>query len=564
MNILFNDKEIENSKKYSKFEKILSFCAWGYVALVFICSFFPRDWNWGFSLLAFFPIGIRIIWLVLASLVLISKTRKIVFKQFKILLSRIQLFSPYIRVLLFVIVLCAICWMFPVRFYQLGDGSGTLTALQKTAAEIKETGTQDISSVISTVQSNNWYIRQPFVGYLHSYLFAVLNIPQTGDVQLMFRMIGIFIFLCTVLLLHFFFRKLDWSLSEKILLGSILVFSGCSVFFFGYIESYTVFYFAILLYLVSGWLAAEGKMHFVIAGLSFIVMVGFHFASIFFLPSFVFLFVIVFLKRKTEAFVSLGIMVSILLISFLISGKSFQDIFQVFNQQEHSSLLPFFTNKENYFPYTIFSFPHFIDIVNEHLLVIPFIGIIVVLFFVVFWKMVEWKNHLLFFLLITSASGFLFTFVGNFELGYARDWDVVSVFLLPLVFLAIYLLHEQFEKMDEIVFALAVLSFLQNVLWISVNVNERKGVQRFYTLESTTQMNNRIRGYYYDQWAQYYIRKKLDDSSVVYLEKAVRLLPNNSRAVLKIKFFHRYDVFVVGNNIISADNENLQPKNYFC
>jgi hypothetical protein len=35
------------------------------------------------------------------------------------------------------------------------------------------------------------------------------------------------------------------------------------------------------------------------------------------------------------------------------------------------------------------------------------------------------------------------------------------------------------------------------------------------------------------------------------------------RAVLKIKFFHRYDVFVVRNNIISADNENLQPKNYF-
>jgi ribosomal protein S17E len=48
-----------------------------------------------------------------------------------------------------------------------------------------------------------------------------------------------------------------------------------------------------------------------------------------------------------------------------------------------------------------------------------------------------------------------------------------------------------------------------------------------------------------------------------YRQKICGGYTQNLRAVLKIKFFHRYDVFVVRNNIISADNENLQPKNYF-
>lgn len=118
--------------------------------------------------------------------------------------------------------------------------------------------------------------------------------------------------------------------------------------------------------------------------------------------------------------------------------------------------------------------------------------------------------------------------VGNFELGYMRDWDTAAQFLIPLHILALYFLHQFFKTKLHIVFSLVGIMLLQSGLWIALNASEEKSFQRFQAGESTLFMNDVVRGYYYDQIGQYYEKKKQLDSSAVYYEKSVSFLLRNT------------------------------------
>ncbi|MEK7263126.1 MAG: hypothetical protein AAB071_01270, partial [Bacteroidota bacterium] len=118
-------------KRLSSLEIILTFFIWGFVLMVFLCSFFPHDWNWGINLLAFFPMWVRVMWLLGGGVFIVPQTRNWLFEKFQTFFQQLNRKNEKIIFLCIGVVLVVICWLFPVQFYQLGDGSGLLTGVEQ-------------------------------------------------------------------------------------------------------------------------------------------------------------------------------------------------------------------------------------------------------------------------------------------------------------------------------------------------------------------------------------------------------------------------------------------------
>ena len=494
----------------------------------FICSFFPRDWNWRINLLAFFSIEMRILWLIVASTLIYPKTRSILYKKIEAAGQWLYKKVNAIYKIISIVILSAICWVFPVSFFQLGDGSGTFDGLKATVEKVKEQNDNTFLSITDTVLAHHSYSRQPFVAPVHAFLFVLLKVYETENVLLLFSVLGIIALISSLLFLFFFIQKFEWSLFEKVVLVFFILFNASSIFFFGYIESYTIVYVTMLVYVFCSWLALEGKINFAFVGISFVILVGFHLASLILLPGFVFVMLKAFSKNKKLSTITIVYSVAIILVLLLNANVIF-DRPQGDSQTHQSNFfLPLFHSSYENSAYQIVSWEHLVDLLNEFLLVSPFSLVIVFSYVLIFRKSLDRKNPVFQYLTLTTVSGIGFLCIANFELGFARDWDIASVFLTPFVCYALHCLKECKIFQRETFVTIIGVSFLYSILWVSVNAHEDKSLQRFYTFESTTFMNDKMRGYFYDQLGQYYSRKNQWDSVMFYSEKSLTLLPRNT------------------------------------
>ncbi len=513
------------TKKISFFEKtIIRYCGI-IILLFFISSFFPRDWNWGVNLLAFFSMWVRVMWLLVGGVFVVPKSRDWLYGKFQTFFQRLNRKNEKIIFLFISIVLVVLCWLFPVQFYQLGDGSGLLTGAEQ---EYKTISTNEDTTEIFSLDKfqNNSYPRQPFAEAVNYFGIKLLRSVNSTDVKLLFRALGIIAFVLTLGALYYFFSLQKYSIVEKFLFTCFTLFTASSLYFFGYIELYTIFSLTVLLFIISGWLAIERKVSVFIVGIAFALMLGFHFASGVFGIGFLVLLYYAMKQEKKTAILAAVVSIMIFFGVLLSLQYSFQEFISRFSQREGGFFLPFFTAKEGYI-YTVFSLPHLIDILNEILLVVPVSFAIVILTLVFSWREIDMKEPVFIFLSSLTFCGLAFVCVGNFELGYMRDWDTAAQFLIPLHILALYFLHRFFKSKLHIVFSLAGIMLLQCGLWIALNADNEKSFQRFQAAESTLLMNNVVRGYYYDQIGQYYERAHNDTNAVKYYEKSVALLPRN-------------------------------------
>ncbi len=517
-------QQIKNSP-HQQLQKIVCVAFYGMLLLYFAISFFPRDWNWGVNLLAFFPMWFRVMWLLVGGVFVLPKSRDWLYEKFQRFIIPLFTKNEKIIFLFISIVLVVLCWLFPVQFYQLGDGSGLLTGVEQ---EYKTISTnEDTTEIFSPDKfKNNSYPRQPFAEAVNFFGLNLLRNVHSTDVTLLFRTLGIIALVLTLVALYYFFSLQKYSIVEKFLFTCFTLFTASSLYFFGYIELYTIFSLTVLLFIISGWLAIERKVSVFIVGIAFALMLGFHFASGVFGIGFLVLLYYGMQQKKSAAIRTALLSIVIFFGALFALQYSFQEFISRFSQREGGFFLSFFEAKEGY-NYTVFSLPHCIDILNEILLVAPVSFAIVFFTFVFYWKEIDKREPVFVFLSILTVCGLAFVSVGNFELGYMRDWDTAAQFFIPLHILALYFLHQFFKSKLHIVFSLAGIMLLQSGLWIALNANEEKSFQRFQTAESTLLMNNVVRGYYYDQIGQYYERKQNDNDAIEYYEKSVALLPRN-------------------------------------
>jgi tetratricopeptide (TPR) repeat protein len=205
--------------------------------------------------------------------------------------------------------------------------------------------------------------------------------------------------------------------------------------------------------------------------------------------------------------------------------------------------------------YTLFSFPHIVDVINQHLLLSP-VGLILLLSLIIAYKnRILFRNPTIVFLLIIFLAQVSYHFIIDPKLGAGRDWDLLSNIALGYTLLGVYLFISLAISKSYSLVALIFTAFLCTLPWFMVNANTERAIRRYSNLldvDSKKSLTGRwtLANYYYQQnrittvkelnaetfklfpedsltrAAETYMRLSNYDKAVDLLKKAIGINPN--------------------------------------
>jgi tetratricopeptide (TPR) repeat protein len=277
-----------------------------------------------------------------------------------------------------------------------------------------------------------------------------------------------------------------------------------AVLFFGYVETYAAVLLMISLFVLSGLLYLRGKLGFWVVAVAFLAQALTHYLTIITFPALAYLgYLGVRGGKKNDVAWGTGAACAIFLAALFAVGF---DVSNYFSQVPHKHYLPLFAPQdpvERYSsPYTLLSPFHFLDLANlAALLLTPAIGIAGV----GLWygranarKPAAGKGtgpqiarRDILFLVGASAPPLLFGFIAKFDLGTARDWDVLAPYSYIVLLLAF---AWAFRRAPGVVAArsaavIAASTLLHSMLWWTVTGSDAAAVERFRSL-----MDERLTG----------------------------------------------------------------------
>ena len=132
--------------------------------------------------------------------------------------------------------------------------------------------------------------------------------------------------------------------------------------------------------------------------------------------------------------------------------------------------------------YTLFSFPHLLDVINQHLLLSP-VGIVLLLSLAMIFKdRLRLKKLLIPFLVIVSLGQLFYHFVVDPKLGAGRDWDLLSNVVLGYTLLGVCLFISLAKSRKYSSIALIFTAFLFTTPWFLINADTNSGISRYRNL----------------------------------------------------------------------------------
>ena len=260
----------------------------------------------------------------------------------------------------------------------------------------------------------------------------------------------------------FIVLQLAWevgrSRGQRLLVAGLLLSLGAMQLFFGYVENYTLAAVAIVLYL---WLAARhlaGKTPLWAAAAALGLALALHPSTLNLAPS---LLVLTALDARREGWLRalLQTAVPLLLIGLGVvgfmqaGGHGLQALFTTDRPGGGDArwLVPLWTTSTRWEHYTMFSWGHLVDIVNQQLLSAP-VSLAAVLLSL--GGLRQWLRATTaagaapspapyaLFLAVAAAGSLLFILLWNPDYGGQRDWDLFSLSSLPLTALGGVLLGQ--------------------------------------------------------------------------------------------------------------------------
>jgi tetratricopeptide (TPR) repeat protein len=349
-------------------------------------------------------------------------------------------------------------WIFKARTHLLGDG--TLRG-----GEI--------------LTGKNFSVTAPLDFYLHTLIYRHLGLEAYQTYSWLSCLAGAFFIFLVLSLSHI----LGKENKERVFAFVILVSMGSIQLFFGYVESYTLVYAGIISYFLFSLWFLEGKCSLIFPGIALFFSISLHLSALYLLPSLIYLCLNRY-KKEEEIFNFKSI--SIVMVMLLLVGAGLF-ILSIQNPDKTSSATYFISllgsQKD---PYSLFSGAHLVDIINEQLLLSP-LGIVLWVIVIFFAGKINFKDKVFTFFLVVTLFSFIFAFIMNPKLGYARDWDLFSSTGLGYTILGIYLGFNYFrqtkiKKLNYLILAFASTAILSTLPWIYVNAQEDKAVERFKTL----------------------------------------------------------------------------------
>ena len=486
---------------------ILALHVWG--------AFYPAHLNWGVHFFAFFEPAVGIVVLAIVSALLIPGVcARIVDLKEKIVRSISSIPTPFL-VLATSLTIILLGNTFNSRLHLLGDGILLLRSLSGTiwGANI--------------MQSFN---NQPLLYWMFRKAWDFQLIGSGEQTYVFYIWLNRCSVVLLMILLFWTMRLIKGSPFVKVLLGA-LIFSGAGAqFFFGYIENYVLQYVGTIIFVTGGWMALERRAPIALPIIALIVMCGLHLGNIVFLPALFCLLLLYYPRARVKLTVASALLGALGLAAIYLLGY-LPALTKHFSPESVDFLHPFSAPTGN-FAYAMFSFMHLLDWLNLNLLVAPF-GLVVAAGVLVFTKNFDRTKPAFLFLVAAALCGMLFTWVINSALGMARDWDLLSGFLVPLLVLDVYLLvaADVVSQSRYAIVLIVTISLLHTAAFIGVNANEERHLARLRLLGDPRLLSPTTLLFYDEVLANFFFDNGRYADAIKYYEHSVSIDPDNPRIV---------------------------------
>jgi tetratricopeptide (TPR) repeat protein len=350
-----------------------------------------------------------------------------------------------------------IFWALRTKLFLLGDGYFKLEAL-------------------STLHITR---TEPLDGILHHQLYKLLisTFPQ-ADPSLVYTVPSVIcggIFLFMLLVISDLLGKTNF---HKVLIFSTLITLGSIELFFGYVEAYTTLLTGLTLFLLLSLLCIRGRTNLLFIFLVLMVSTAIHVSGIVLLPAFLYLALWKW-SRQRRKFPDLSTALSLLGCALIV----FVAIWKVFlapgGGNRFAQFLPIVSSTG--YGFTMFSWEHLVEFLNQLLLLSP-AGIILFVFFLFYYlKSKSFNDPAINFLAFSSFFGLLLIFIYNSRWGNS-DWDLRA---LPGLFFSLFgiLLFirwgERWLRFKVYALLVIAVSFYHVVPWVLLNADAKKSLDRY-------------------------------------------------------------------------------------
>ncbi len=481
--------------------------------------------NWGTHFFAFYGVFPAMASLALLGVLLIPDAQT----RFTIVLDRIiralSNLPVFVMTLTGAAALIAAVKLFPAQLHLLGDGA----VLLRSNALAAWGGSLERS-----------FANQPLMRWFYRWTLT-LHPSDTGATPLeIYTFIDYTAGVCFVAVLFWFFRKLDRPPLEKVFLALFLFLTAPTQFFFGYVENYVLQFVVVTLFLMTGWLVLEKRLPLVVPIACYVLLVCLHLGFLALIPSIGFLIFWKMGRNVVKSLLLFGGLGALGVVIVIATGYNLHHILERFSDQR-VDFLQLFSAIGGNFPYPMFSVLHLWDWLNAQFLVSPLALVLAIILLLLHRKEINWKSPALLFLLLSTACSLLFTWIINFALGMARDWDLFSTFQVPLILLDIYLLSLPLKIVPRryLLVLITSVSFLHWVPWIGVNASAGRHMTRMKLLHDPKLLSPVSQMVYDEALANYFFDNGNYPEARTYYEHYIAIENTNPRIIGNIADTYR-------------------------
>jgi|GEM_PF-4951361 len=464
------------------------FAIW--LVLTGIGTAFPGLRLWGLHLPAFLPSWWQIIFFGAAVAFLVTPVQS---------LGRIAqaIPRPFARIVtspLAAIILAAAFIIFRVSAGLLGDGT-----LRGREAQLGITRPAEVLN-----------------GYLASWVYDVVH-PVFGlsgqDAVAVLSIIAG----CGFLLLLWFFPRRIWAdPSDRLTARMILTLCGATALFFGYIESYAIPLTAMIGFLFAAEAYLRKKGSFFTCVVFFVLAIAGHLAAVVLFPALIALS----LADQSKRLWRLTAAGAIGLAAAAWSYWAFHVSIFALEASPGSMLVPLLPQPP--VNYGMVSPAHLLDIVSLILLVCP--GVVIAIPLFLSGRISRPLGAPQYFRSLAVIIPLSILLLLDPKLGMARDWDLLTIGLIPLcVYAAVYLADIRFQLPRGALALPVFASAAVLVTFVGVNTHPPAAVARF---EQLLELDKVRGGYGHEILASYYRARGKNRMEIQQWRKALRLGEN--------------------------------------
>lgn len=519
-------------------------CASLVVLLILIsaASFLPDKRLWGVNHLAFYPLPARIIALILMSLSFLPPVAR---KIYALVAGSLDILMSRRRLLMWLMVIISLTSIFIFFHFQsstllLGDGHLVVRNFEYASEGYTNVVTRDIKTILEKIEiAKGATILYYIAVKISEEIFS--STPVNGIKAFNCILGGIFIF---IFLRIFLLSSIPAEL--RIWLAILVLSSGTMELFFGYVENYTPLIFFASLFLLSGFfLIHRSRKYWIFINLlCLLIGIFIHVQATLLVPSFLFLLVWTLAGKHRETALR---WLTPSLAALILAGTFIARAFTGFGKH----ILTLRTTGDFY---GIITPSHWLDILNELLILMPTFFLFVIMAALTLrrtgkrsirdetmkkpgkpssaknirsgeWFSLKAEWHFTLLLLVPSL---LFLVLFKPEIGMPRDWDLFTLTFLGLLPLALLIMNRFLKQTGikaiySITVPAAVMSILAGIAWIGVNAAPSRAAGRFEQILGYDRTNS---NYVYEILSKHYYGEHQLDKAITVIEEAVSFSQN--------------------------------------